>query len=369
VCQYISEELVNRGNEVHVFSSDRTHRGTTSLGTPPQELINGVHVHRFRSYVDVGHYKLCPGMINPLTRGGFDIIHAHGYRQPQSEIGARIGRTLGIPTILHVHGGFYSNSKLKRTFYHLYDVLARQRKVNGFDHFVALSERDREKLIRLNIGPERISVIGNAAEDQAFERIDEEGFRRRYGLEGRRIILYLGILHQYKRPDLLIRALPPLIEKVPEVFVLFVGPDAGELKRIREAGEALGVTASFKWIGPLQGREKHEALECSEFLALPSDEDPYPLVLLEAMAHSKPVLTTDVVGQANVIAVNEAGLIVAPGDIQGIEESASRLLTNNVYREKMGSNARRLAETAFSVRSVVDELESVYFHLMENNSN
>ena len=47
--------------------------------------MNGVHVHRLRSYVNVGHHGLFPGFIPALKRGGFDIIHAHGYRQPQSD--------------------------------------------------------------------------------------------------------------------------------------------------------------------------------------------------------------------------------------------------------------------------------------------
>lgn len=325
--------------------------------------------NRFKSYVNVGHYGLFPGFIQPLTKCGFDIIHSHGYRQPQSEIGSRIGRILSIPTILHVHGGFYSGGKLKRMFYQLYDWSARQHKVNRFDHFVALSEVDRQNLVQLNINEDDISIIGNAAEDQAFERIEPAGFKQLHDLEGKKVILYLGILHRYKRPDLLICALPSLIKKVPEAFVLFVGPDAGELESIHGIGETLGVTTRYKWIKPLRGREKQEALECAEFLALPSVEDPYPLVLLEAMAHGKPVLTTDLVGQASVIEASVAGIIIGPGDLDGIEEGAYRLLTDEIYKKTMGRNARLLAETAFSVQSVVDEVETLYAYLIEGRSN
>src|SRR5262249_20743475 len=149
----------------------------------------------------------------------------------------------------------------------------------------------------LNVDKSRISIIRNAAENQAFETIDPTGFRNKHGLQGKKVILYLSILHHFKRPELLIRALPRLVDRVPEVFLLFAGPDAGEFEKIRELGNKLNVTMYYKWIGPLRGRDKHEAFACSEFLALPSDEDPYPLVLLEAMAHNKPVLTTNVVGQ------------------------------------------------------------------------
>ena len=365
VSQYISEELVNRGHEVHVFTANRNHPGSPRLDVPHNEVINGVNVHRFKSYVNVGHYGLFPGFISPLLKGGFDIIHAHGYRQPQSEIGARIGARLTVPTILHVHGGFYASNRIKKFLYGLFDKSARKHKVNVFDHYIALSEADQKQLLELNADLSKISIVRNAAENQAFEIVGSTDFSEKHGLNGKRIILYLSILHYYKRPELLIRALPKIIEKVPEVFLLIVGPDAGELEKIRDIGNKLHLNMYYKWVGPLRGREKHQAFESSEFLALPSDEDPYPLVLLEAMAHGKPVLTTSAVGQASVIGANECGLVVAPGDLDGIEQGAIKLLTDPTYRKKIGANARRLAEMMFSAKSVVDEIEMLYARLID----
>jgi glycosyltransferase involved in cell wall biosynthesis len=159
--------------------------------------------------------------------------------------------------------------------------------------------------------------------------------------------------------------LPRLVDREPDVFLLLAGPDAGELEKIRDLGNKLNVTMYYNWIGPLRGREKHEALACSEFLALPSDEDPYPLVLLEAMAHNKPVLTTDVVGQASLISENKAGIIVKPGDLDSIVDEAIRLLSDPDYRRAIGNNARRLAERMFSVKSAIDEMEVLYTRLIE----
>jgi glycosyltransferase involved in cell wall biosynthesis len=364
VCQYISEELAARGHEVHVLTANRGHKGSPHREMPADETMNGVNVHRFRSYVNVGHYGLFPGFVPALKSGGFDIVHTHGYRQPQSEIGSRIGARMNVPTILHVHGGFYTRSRAKRLLYSLYDSAARRRKANVFDHVIALSEGDRDSLLELNVPQSSISIIRNAAETQAFEAVDATRFRERHGLVGRRVILYLSILHHFKRPEKLVRVLPRLIEKEPDVFLLFVGPDAGEIQKVRELGESLGVTEYYRWLGSLQGEEKHEAFECAEFLALPSDEDPYPLVLLEAMAHGKPVLTTTVVGQASVIGAHDAGIIVHPEDLDGMVDAAARLLTDETYRSAIGANARRLAETMFSVGAVVDDIESLYARLI-----
>jgi glycosyltransferase involved in cell wall biosynthesis len=365
VCQYISEELAARGHEVHVFTANRSHKGSPRRELPADETMNGVNVHRFRSYINVGHYGLFLGFVPALKSGGFDIVHAHGYRQPQSEIGSRIGTRMGVPTILHVHGGFYARNKVKLLLYSLFDSAARRHKSNVFDCFIALSEGDKDHLLKLDVPEGRIRIIRNAAESPAFEVVDATRFRERHALVGKRVILYLSILHHFKRPDKLVRVLPQLIEKEPEVLLLLVGPDAGELAKIRELAATLGVTDYYKWLGPLLGEEKHEAFECAEFVALPSDEDPYPLVLLEAMAHEKPVLTTSVVGQASVIRAHEAGIVVSPGDLDAIVDGAAMLLTDEKYRSAIGANARRLAEKMFSVGAVVDEIEGLYASLID----
>ena len=367
VCQYISEELATRGHDVHVFTSNRNHKGSARLDVAPHEIIGGVNVHRFKTYISAGHYGLFPGFIKPLINGGFDIIHSHGYRQPQSEIAARIGAWLKIPTVLHIHGGFYTRSNFKKIMYGLYDQAACSGFVSKFNQFIVFSEIDKARLIRFNVDEDQISLIRNAAENDAFKIADSSGFRARHGLENKKVVLYLGILHHFKRPELLLQALPMLVAKEPNVFLLFVGPDAGQLEVMNRLAQKLGLTAHYKWIGPLKGQEKHEALQCSEFVALPSDEDPYPLVLLEAMAHSKPVLTTSAVGQASVISENEAGIVVNPGDIDGIARAALRLLLDGEFRAKAGTSAGRLAQELYSVRSAVDKIEQLYESLAPKN--
>lgn len=364
VCQYISEALVAKGHEVHVFTAYRNHKGSPRLKVPAEETLNGVHVHRHKSYVNVGHYGVFPGFISSLEQGGFDIIHAHGYRQPQSEIGARVGARLKVPTVLHVHGGFNTESSVKRLFYSLFDLAARRHHASGFDHFIALSEGDKYHLLELNVDSRDISIIQNAAEPDAFAVHVPDSFRESHGLVGKKVILYLSILIDYKRPDKLIRVLPQLVEQVPGVCLVFVGPDAGELEKTRRLAQELGVAEHCKWLGPLHGEQKHQALECAEFLALPSDTDPYPLSLLEAMAHHKPVLTTTGVGQAPVIRDNAAGIVVDPGDLDGIRSGASKLLTDEGYRSTLGANARRLAERMFSVGAIVEEIERLYAELI-----
>lgn len=368
VCRGVSEELVRRGHEVHIFTSDRIPGRPPGERPPSVENINGVVVHRFKCYASAGHHGFFPGFIEPLANGGFDVIHSHGLRQPQSIMSAWIGARRNIPSILHVHGGFYSSGKLKRLAYDFHDRFARKGRVSRFDHFIVLSEAHKQFLLEMNFANERISIIRNAVEAAAFSEYDPLEFRRKNGLSDRKVILYVGRMHRYKRPDLIVSALPELVRTDASVMALFVGPDAGELDTIRNLANSLGVADHCKWLGSLVGKEKHEAYACSEFLALPADEDPYPLVLSEAMAHGKPVLTTDVVGQAPIIEANEAGVVVPPDDLDAVVAGAKRLLTDEAYSKTVGSNGRRLAETAFGAEAIVDEIEDLYLRLIKARS-
>ena len=76
--------------------------------------MNGVNVHRFRSYVNVGHYGLFPGFVPSLKNGGGStsftpmVIGSHRAKSALASV-----CRLNVPTILHVHGGFYTRSRDK----------------------------------------------------------------------------------------------------------------------------------------------------------------------------------------------------------------------------------------------------------------
>ena len=108
---------------------------------------------------------------------------------------------MNVPTILHAHGGFRTRSRAKRFLYSLFDHAARRHKANVFDHFIALSEGDRDHLLELDVPHESITIIQNAAEAQAFEALSSTRFREKHGLTDRKVILFLSILIHYKRPE------------------------------------------------------------------------------------------------------------------------------------------------------------------------
>jgi len=368
VVRYLSEGLVARGHEVHVFTTAQHLKGEAKSTLAREECVGGVAVHRFKTYGRIGHVVFFPGMAKPLMRENFDVIHVHSYRRPHGEIASYIGRRQGIPTLLHCHGGFFPVGFMKHAAYWVCDSLARRGVLNRFDHYIALTDSDQACFEALGVNNANITILPNAASDECFKAVDPAPFLRKYQIEDKRIILYIAILHSFKRPDLIVSALPRIIEKVPNAFVVFAGPDGGEWSNLLELGKTLGVSDRFRCIGVLDGAEKHEAMAAADVFVLPSDEDPFPPVLLEAMAHGKPTVGSDATGPAAIVNDGETGFVFHRGQSDELAVALLKLLENPELLEQMGNRARAVALDQYSVPRVLDRLEALYAHVLNLKS-
>ena len=367
VVRYVSEELVNRGHEVTVITSNRSHKGAPPLNRPTVETLNGVRVERHQSILSLGHMSFCPGQFYTLRKTDFDVIQVHVHRHPHVNLALWARGKRSVPIILHGHGPFFSRrflGQVKARIYNLYDWIAKRALFERLDKIIALTEFEKMRYVKLGADVDKIVVIPNAASDDCFEPVDPTPLIKKYDLSGKRLMLYLSILSKFKRPDLLIQALAQVLKKVPDAFLLLVGPDEGMIDSIRQMARQLGVENHYKWIGRLQGIEKHQALEAGEFLLLPSDEEPFGLVILEAMAHARPVVGSDTIGPRELIRHGETGFVVNRGSVGQIADAATTLLTDFALRTRMGNRGRAVVQNKYRVSTITDKLEELYFQLM-----
>ena len=129
-------------------------------------------------------------------------------------------------------------------------------------------------------------------------------------MRGRRIMLYLGRIHQKKGCDLLIKSFVKYAALDPELHLMMAGPDQqGWSASLKAIVAAAGLTGRVHWPGMLNGDAKWGAFYASEVFILPSHQENFGIAVAEALGCGLPVLLADKVNIAPEIAADGAGLM------------------------------------------------------------
>lgn len=259
-----------------------------------------------------------------------------------------LARAARRPYLLHVHGGefmkFYGeeSSRLAQRF--IRHTLAHAALV------IALSQEWRERLAR--IAPTaRIEVVPNGVRLPDIQALGQPRDREPS-------VLFVGDLIRAKGVYDLLHAFARIAGRFPRLELTCAG--GGEMEALRRLAAEHGLqqrVACRGWLGP--DRLRAELAGASVFV-LPSYAEGMPMALLEAMSWGLPVIATPVGGVPQVIEHEENGLLVGPGDIEGLAAAMARLLSEAALRERLGAAARRTIETRFSLDVTLDRLGEVY---------
>ena len=257
-----------------------------------------------------------------------------------------LARTAGRPYLVHVHGGefmkFYAKESGPLTQRWIRHTLASAALV------IALSEQWRERL--LAIAPTaRVEVLPNGV-----ALPDLQGRRR----PPEPALLFVGDLIRAKGLHDLIRAFGRIAARFPHLKLICAGgrPPA-EMTRL---AAQLGLQQRVVWPGWLGPQRLRAELGRATVFALPSYAEGMPMALLEAMSWGLPVIATPVGGVPQVIEHGVNGLLVAPGDTDGLAAALARLLSEPALRESLGAAARRTIETRFSLDTALERLGELY---------
>jgi colanic acid/amylovoran biosynthesis glycosyltransferase len=238
------------------------------------------------------------------------------------------------------------------------------RALAGVDLAIAVSKFIAAKLRALGFGGTiEIVPAGVDLEELTFRAAEPAGPAG---------LLYLGRLNPQKGPDLLLRALPAVLERHPQALleVLGGGPSATELERL--AGE-LGVAGNVRFLGPLPGREPVvEALGRAHVLVMPSRAMPdgqaegSPVVTKEAQAVGVALVATDTGGIAETVPPAHRPELAPGDDPAALAARVSALLDDPEARRRRAVEARRWVEEQFDQRRLAERTAALYARLADH---
>ena len=208
------------------------------------------------------------------------------------------------------------------------------------------SERDRAQVIRLGAPAARVTRVPQGTPG-IFQTslVSKVEARRQLGVDTTRpTILFFGLLKAYKGLRVLLSSLSRVREEVPGVLLMIVGNPLGDDRDHLRMIETLGLCDSVQWERSyVPSRRVGLHFASADVVALPYLAASSSAVLLNAYAHSRPVVATSVGGLPEMVEHGRTGLLVPPDNPGALATALVELLRNPELARAMGDRARAYA--------------------------
>jgi glycosyltransferase involved in cell wall biosynthesis len=292
------------------------------------------------------------GLRRLFGSGRFDALWVHGYAHHVCLRAVLAARRARIKVL--VRGESHRMSETR-------DPLKRwaKRQLLGWlfrrvDGFLAIGTLNREYYIHYGVPERKIFMMPYAVDNEFFRKKTEEVRAHREALRaalgfqpGRPIVLYASKLQRRKRPADLLEAyiqLSPDGTREPTAYLLFVG-EGEERQRLEERVRGLG-WESVRFLGFKNQSELPRYYDLCDILVLPSEREPWGLVVNEVMNAGKPVIVSDQVGcGADLVRDGVNGFVFPAGDIGALADRLRYLIENPDVASRMGRKSLHMIET------------------------
>ncbi|GAA5144199.1 D-inositol-3-phosphate glycosyltransferase [Nocardioides marinquilinus] len=360
----LAKRLAARGVEVDVFT-----RATSSSLEPVVPLVDGVAVRHIHAgpFEGLTKHEL-PGQLCVFARevlrteaalpvGHYDAVHSHYWLSGQ--VGALARDRWGVPLVHSMH----TMAKVKNDALAAGDTpepaareIGEEQVVEAADVLIANTDVEARQLVDLyGADPVRVEVVHPGVDLDVFSPrgpADLAAERAALGLPADAVVLlFAGRIQPLKAPDVLVRAVAVMLERDPglrsRLVVPVVGGPSGSGLDRPEALAALcaelGVADVVRFVPPVAQRDLARWYRAATAVAVPSHNESFGLVAVEAQACGTPVVAAAVGGLTTVVRDGVGGLLVAGHDPADWATALARVAGDPGLRERLGRGAREQA--------------------------
>ncbi len=338
--------MAELGTEVEIFT-----RATSSEIPPVAELAPGVTVRHVVAGPFEGLDKnelpaqLCAfaaGTLRVEARhepGHYDVVHSHYWLSGQ--VGWLARERWGVPLVHTAH----TLAKVKNAALAEGDhveprvrVVGEEQVVGDADRLVANTGVEADELTGLyGADPDDVAVIPPGVDLQRFGPGDTSAARARFGLPGDAfVVAFVGRIQPLKAPDVLLRATAELLARAPGlrsrlVVPIVGGPSGSGMERpeaLHQLAAQLGVSDVVRFLPPQADEALADIYRAADLVAVPSYNESFGLVALEAQACGTPVVAASVGGLPVAVADGVSGVLVDGHDAAHWAEALHSLVGN-----------------------------------------
>jgi PEP-CTERM/exosortase A-associated glycosyltransferase len=345
------------------------------------EHVDGWHFHR--TPAAEGLMSKLPvlnqtAVIDALTRRLYevaeavkpDILHAHS-PVLNAMPALRVGRRMGIPVVYEIRA-FWEDAAVDHGTSREWGIRYRlTRRLESYalrrvDAITTICEGLRGDILGRGIPPEKVTVIPNAVNIENFSMGNDPDLQlaRELGFEGKLLLGFIGSFYAYEGLSVLLRALPQMLSRNPDIRILLVGggPQERELKAM---ATQLGLEDKVIFTGRVPHDQVQRYYNLIDVLVYPRlrmrlTDLVTPLKPLEAMAQGRLVAASDVGGHLELIQDGKTGTLFKADDPEDLAVKILNLLSKPEQWHALRVAARTFVETERNWRVSVARYQPVY---------
>lgn len=358
----LSRALAKRGHEVHLF----TRMGP---GQAHYEQLDGIYVHRcsFEGHNDFVQemWNMCRSFehhffTTQALAGEFNVIHAHDWMT--AEMLSLIGRQCRARRVLTMHSTEYG--RCGNNMYPGRSEVVRHNEWRGIyiaQRVICVSRALKDEIGWLYQAPgHKVAVVYNGVRPESFDLdVDPGAVKGSLGIHPMApTILYAGRVVYQKGVDVLLDAIPFVLRHVPTAMFVFAGD--GEMRwDLEHAGRARGLEPNTRWLGAVGQEVVRKLYKSCDAVCVPSRNEPFGIVILEAWSARKPVVATKNGGPGEFVRHDMTGFSVY-NNASSIAWGIGHIFVDFERARAMGENGRQEVEARFTWDRIAEQTLEVY---------
>jgi glycosyltransferase involved in cell wall biosynthesis len=350
-CVYnISRELVNRGNEVILYTPNFPKSESV-------EFKDGFLIHRIPVFFKIFEAPAALFFFHMLKED-CDLIHIHIPPIFGAFSSLILSRIKHVPIVLTFHNDTFGKNALQHLVEQVYKVILNKIVLRNVNMVTVPSQGYYSELNRSGLEKNKIIVIRNGITFKNKVEFDVEKMERKFNFSRKKIVLFVGALEKRKGIEFLIRSLPIVREKISEMKLVIVG-NGSEKTHLQDLACNLGIKDYVNFKGQINDDQLYDMYEQCDVFVLPSLYESFGIVLLEAMSHRKPVVASRITGVTELVKTDYNGLLVEPKNIQQLAKAIIKVLSQENYSVQLGKNGKYFSKK-FEWEEIIIEYENVF---------